>query len=105
MAKASASKKSGGGRSGSRGGFAIGLVAGLLLGLALALGVALYITKAPVPFIDKVPQRSADQDSAEAEKNKAWDPNAPLVQGAQARPAARSRWNLRRGSRRSSGGA
>lgn len=70
------------------GGFALGLVAGLLLGLALALGVALYITKVPVPFIDKVPQRSADQDSAEAEKNKAWDPNAPLVQGAPARPAA-----------------
>lgn len=70
------------------GGFALGLVAGILLGLALALGVALYITKVPVPFIDKVPQRSADQDSAEAEKNKAWDPNAPLVQGAPARPAA-----------------
>lgn len=70
------------------GGFALGLVAGLLLGLALALGVALYITKVPVPFIDKVPQRSADQDNAEAEKNKAWDPNAPLVQGAPAPPAA-----------------
>ena len=48
-----------------RGGFAIGLVVGLLIGLALALGVALYITKAPVPFINKVPQRTADQDAAE----------------------------------------
>ena len=42
-----------------RGGFMLGLVVGLLVGLVLALGVALYITKAPVPFIDKVPQRTA----------------------------------------------
>jgi cell division protein FtsN len=61
-----------------RGGFAMGLVAGLLVGLALALGVALYITKAPVPFVNKVPQRTAEQDSAEAERNRNWDPNAAL---------------------------
>lgn len=61
-----------------RGGFVMGLVVGLLVGLALALGVALYITKAPVPFINKVPQRTAEQDTAEAERNRAWDPNAPL---------------------------
>ncbi len=62
-----------------RGGFAIGLIVGLLLGLTLALGVALYVTKVPVPFINKVPQRTADQDAAEAERNKRWDPNAPLA--------------------------
>lgn len=62
-----------------RGGFALGLVVGLLAGLALALGVALYITKAPVPFMNKVPQRTAEQDAAEAERNKTWDPNAPLA--------------------------
>lgn len=61
-----------------RGGFAIGLVVGLLLGLALSLGVALYVTKVPVPFINKVPQRSAEQDAAEAERMRQWDPNAPL---------------------------
>jgi cell division protein FtsN len=61
------------------GGFALGLVVGLLVGLALALGVALYITKAPVPFLNKVPQRTVEQDKAEAERNKNWDPNAPLV--------------------------
>lgn len=71
-----------------RGGFAIGLVAGLLIGLALALGVALYITKAPVPFINKVPQRTAEQDSAEAERNKNWDPNAALGGKAAARAAS-----------------
>jgi cell division protein FtsN len=62
-----------------RGGFAIGLIVGLLIGLALALGVALYVTKVPVPFINKVPQRTAEQDAAEAERNKNWDPNAPLA--------------------------
>ncbi len=61
-----------------RGGFVLGLIVGLLLGLGLALGVALYVTKVPIPFIDKVPQRSADQDAAEAERNKGWDPNAAL---------------------------
>jgi cell division protein FtsN len=71
-----------------RGGFAIGLVVGLLIGLALALGVALYITKAPVPFVNKVPQRTAEQDNAEAERNKNWDPNAPLAGKPGARPAA-----------------
>ena len=62
-----------------RGGFMLGLVVGLLIGLALALGVALYVTKVPVPFINKVPQRTADQDAAEAERNKTWDPNAGLA--------------------------
>lgn len=62
-----------------RGGFALGLVIGLLIGLALALGVALYITKAPVPFLNKVPLRTPEQDAAETERNKNWDPNAPLA--------------------------
>lgn len=70
-----------------RGGFAIGLIVGLLLGLALALGVALYVTKVPVPFINKVPQRSADQDAAEIERNKNWDPNSPLYGKNPAHPA------------------
>jgi cell division protein FtsN len=71
-----------------RGGFVVGLVVGLLIGLGVALGVALYVTKAPIPFINKVPQRSAEQDAAEAERNKHWDPNAPLAGKNPARPAA-----------------
>ena len=71
-----------------RGGFVMGLVVGLLIGLAVALGVALYITKAPIPFINKVPQRTADQDTAEAERNRNWDPNAPLGGKPVARPAS-----------------
>ncbi len=56
-----------------------GLIVGLLIGLGVALGVALYVSKVPVPFIDKLPQRTADQDTAEAERNKNWNPNAPLA--------------------------
>ncbi len=71
-----------------RGGFVMGLIVGLLVGLALALGVALYVTKVPVPFVNKVPQRSPEQDAAEAEKNKNWDPNSPLYGKNPARPNA-----------------
>lgn len=71
-----------------RGGFGVGLIVGLLIGLALALGVALYVTKVPVPFVNKVPQRSPAQDAAEVEKNKNWDPNSPLYGKNPARPSA-----------------
>lgn len=73
-------------RSQQRGGFAIGLITGLLIGLGLALAVALYVTKVPVPFVNKVPQRTAEQDAAEAERNKNWDPNAPLYGKNPAKP-------------------
>ena len=69
-----------------RGGFAMGLIVGLMLGLAVALGVALYVTKVPVPFVNKVPQRTAEMDAAEAEKNRNWDPNSPLYGKNPARP-------------------
>ncbi len=71
--------------TGQRGGFVLGVVVGLLVGLSIALGVALYITKAPVPFVNKVPQRTAEQDQAEQARNRNWDPNAPLA-GKSARP-------------------
>ncbi len=73
-----------------RGGFAVGLIVGLLIGLALALGVALYIAKVPSPFHDKVPHRTPEQEAAEAEKMRNWDPNAGLAgkAGAASRPAA-----------------
>jgi cell division protein FtsN len=70
-----------------RGGFFLGLIVGLLIGLALALGVALYISKVPVPFVNKVPQRTPEQDAAEAEKNKNWDPNSSLYGKNPARPS------------------
>jgi cell division protein FtsN len=61
-----------------RGSTLVGFIIGLVVGLAVALGVAIYVTKMPIPFMSKGPARSADSDAAEAEKNKDWDPNAPL---------------------------
>lgn len=81
----SASSKPAGQRQ--KGGFVLGLIVGLLVGLAVALGVALYITKVPIPFVNKVPQRTAEQDAQEAERNRNWDPNAPLA-GRAARSAS-----------------
>lgn len=75
------------GQKNQKGGFVLGLIVGLLVGLAVALGVALYITKVPIPFVNKVPQRTAEQDAAEAERNRNWDPNAPLA-GRAARSAS-----------------
>jgi len=69
-----------------RGGFALGLIVGLLVGLATALAVALYVTKVPIPFVNKVPQRTAQQEALEVERNKNWDPNAPLTGKPAQRP-------------------
>lgn len=56
----------------------VGVIIGIVLGLAAALAVAVYVTKVPVPFLNKGPSRSAEQDAAESRKNQNWDPNAPL---------------------------
>ena len=61
-----------------RGGTLVGFILGLVVGLAVALGVAIYVTKMPIPFMTKGQSRSVDSDAVEAEKNKDWDPNAPL---------------------------
>ena len=70
-----------------RGGTLLGLIIGLVLGLGIALGVAVYVTKVPVPFMNKSQSRTAEQDAAEAKKNKDWDPNAPLYGKNPAKPA------------------
>jgi cell division protein FtsN len=61
-----------------RGGTMLGIIIGVLVGLGAALIVAIYVAKVPVPFVNKSQPRAADQDAAEAKKNKDWDPNAPL---------------------------
>jgi cell division protein FtsN len=73
-----------------RGNLMMGLVIGLLVGLAVSMAVALYISKVPVPFVNKVPQRTADQDAAETERNKSWDPNSGLYGKNPAPPSAPS---------------
>jgi cell division protein FtsN len=64
----------------------VGIVIGVVLGLAAALAVAVYVTKVPVPFLNKGPSRSAEQDAAESRKNQNWDPNAPLYGKNPAKP-------------------
>jgi len=61
-----------------RGNTLVGFIIGLLVGLTVALGVAIYVTKVPIPFMSKGQARTAEQEAAEVEKNKDWDPNAPL---------------------------
>jgi cell division protein FtsN len=70
-----------------RGGTFLGFVVGVVVGLASALAVAVYVTKVPVPFVNKSQTRNADQNEAEAQKNKNWDPNAPLYGKAPAAAA------------------
>ena len=70
-----------------RGNVIVGIIIGVVLGLAVALAVAVYVTKVPVPFLNKGQTRSPDQDAAESRKNKDWDPNAPLYGKNPARPA------------------
>ena len=70
-----------------RGGTILGFIIGVVVGLAGALAVAVYVTKVPVPFINKAQSRTAEQDVAEAKKNKDWDPNAGLYGKNPAKPA------------------
>ena len=75
-------------QSGSKqgGGVFVGIIIGVVLGLAAALAVAVYVTKVPIPFLNKGPSRSAEQDAAESRKNQNWDPNAPLYGKNPAKP-------------------
>ena len=65
------------------GGTGAGFVGGLLLGLVVALGVALYVTKAPLPFANKL-GKTADKPSdrpageVSSPSGEAPDPNKSL---------------------------
>ena len=61
------------------GGTLVGFVVGLLVGLGIALSVAVYVTRVPVPFVDRSVSRKPAQDLEEAERNKGWNPNAQLA--------------------------
>jgi cell division protein FtsN len=64
----------------------VGIIIGVVLGLAAALAVAVYVTKVPIPFLNKGQSRTAEQDAAETRKNRDWDPNAPLYGKNPAKP-------------------
>lgn len=72
------------------GGTIIGFIVGVIVGLGAALAVAVYVTKVPVPFLNKGNGRGADLDAAESQKNKNWDPNAPLYGKNPARPVTQA---------------
>ncbi len=69
-----------------QGGTVVGFIFGLVIGLGVALTVAVYVTKVPVPFLNKSAGRGVDRDAAESQKNKNWDPNSPLYGKNPARP-------------------
>ena len=71
-------------RKQQRGGTILGFILGVIVGLGIALGVAVYVTKVPVPFLDKGGQRSA---ASESERNRNWDPNSALYGNTPSRPA------------------
>jgi hypothetical protein len=72
-----------------RGGTFLGLIIGALLGLGAALAVAVYVTKVPVPFMNKPASRGGvEGDAAEAKKNKDWNPNGPLASKNPVKPPA-----------------
>ena len=68
-----------------RGGTVFGFIRVVVVGLGAARGVAVYVTKVPVPFVNKASSRTVEQDVMETQRNKDWDPNAAL----QVKPAAK----------------
>ncbi len=73
-------------KNSQRGSVIVGIIIGVVIGLAAALAVAVYVTKVPVPFLNRGQSRSAEQDAAETRKNRDWDPNAPLYGKNPAKP-------------------
>jgi cell division protein FtsN len=69
------------------GGTLLGFIMGALIGLGAALAVAVYITKVPMPFMNKTPARAAENEAAEAQKNRDWDPNSGLANKPGVKPA------------------
>ncbi len=65
------------------GGTLLGLIIGLVVGLAVALAAALYVTKAPLPFMNRFQQRPSTAGSDASN----WNPNKNLS-GSGAPPAA-----------------
>ncbi len=77
MVKPAMKKKSPPSRS-AFGGTLTGFIVGLLVGLGAALAVAVYVTRVPIPFVDRGVTRNPDLDALEAERNKGWNPNSSL---------------------------
>lgn len=74
-------------RRSSAGGTLLGFMAGLIVGLTIAVVVALFVTRAPVPFLNKA-KRSAERLEAPKSEAATPDPNIPLYSRPPADSAA-----------------
>lgn len=63
-----------------RGATLLGFIGGLVVGLALAVAVALYLTNAPIPFMNKV--QKVTENVKPGADGKLPDPNTPLYAAA-----------------------
>lgn len=68
-----------------RGNTLLGFLIGLVFGLALAIVVAMFVTRAPVPFVNKA-NRAPERVIEPKSHNEAPDPNAPLYSKARPGP-------------------
>ncbi len=71
-----------------QGGTLLGFIVGLLVGLAAALAVAVYVTKVPIPLVDRGVTTDRGNEAIESERNKTWNPNAGLSSKPAPAPAA-----------------
>jgi cell division protein FtsN len=70
-------------RRAQRGNTLLGLIIGLVIGLAIAVAVAIYITNAPLPFVNKVKPAGGN---GSAPKGELPDPNRAVNQAANTAP-------------------
>ena len=71
-----------------RGNVIVGIIIGVVLGLAAALAVAVYVTKVPVPFLNKGQSRTAEQDAAEIAQEPELGPERAAVRQEPGQAAA-----------------
>ena len=57
----------------------VGIIIGVVLGLAAALAVAVYVTKVPIPFLNRGQSRTAEQDAAEVAQEPRLGPQRAAV--------------------------
>lgn len=74
-------------RSHERGGTILGFMAGLIFGLTVAVLVAVFVTRAPVPFVNRV-GKTSDRVVEPKSAADAPDPNKPLYSKGRNPPAA-----------------
>jgi len=75
-------------RSRARGGTLLGFLLGLLVGIGASLAVAVYVTKVPIPLVDRGVQRKPTQPETESQRLQQWNPNAGLSSARSSAPPA-----------------